>query len=184
MENKKSSTKQIVFLSVLGILVALFVAGAIIMLKGGLRNKIVTSGDRAPEFRLQAPNNRLVSLSEFKGRVVMVHFWATWCPPCVDEMPTLDRLYRAMKGTDFEMLAISVNEEGAAAVVPFMQKNNLNVPILFDPEKSIAGLYGTTKFPETYIIDRQGIVRYKAIGPRNWTDPSTIQILRNIMFTN
>jgi peroxiredoxin len=180
MNNKKSSTKQIAFLGVLIILVGLFVAGS--LLKGRQQvNKIITTGDRAPEFRLQATDNRFVSLSDLKGRVVMVHFWATWCPPCVEELPTLDKLYRALKGEDFEMLAISVNEEGAAAVVPFMQKNRLNVPVLFDPGKSIAGLYGTYKFPETYIVDRQGIVRYKAIGPADWTDPAAIQMLRDII---
>ena len=180
MEKKKKSIKKSVFLGVLVILVVLFVAGS--MLKGRQNvRKVITSGDRAPEFRLPAPDSRLVSLSDFRGRVVMVHFWATWCPPCVEELPTLDKLYRALKGEDFEMLAISVNEEGAAAVIPFMQKNGSRVPVLFDPEHSVAGLYGTYKFPETYIVDRQGIVRYKAIGPMDWTDPAAIQLVRDII---
>lgn len=180
MDNSKGSLKQVVFLGILGIFIVLFIVG--IMLKGRQHaQKVIANGDRAPEFTLPAQDNRLVSLSNFKGRVVMVHFWATWCPPCVEELPTLDKLYRALQGEDFEMLAISVNEEGADAVVPFMRKNRLNVPVLFDPEKSIAGLYGTFKFPETYIVDRQGIVRYKVIGPKNWEDPAAIQLLRDIM---
>jgi len=183
MENKKGSGKQIVFLGVIVVLVVLFVAGYVLMgrQQSQTARKIIASGDRAPEFRLAAPGNRFVSLSELRGRVVMVHFWATWCPPCVEELPTLDKLYRAMKGQDFEMLAISVNEEGAGAVMPFMQKYQSNLPVLFDTDKSIANLYGTFKFPETYIIDRQGIVRYKAIGPRDWTDPEAIRTLREII---
>ena len=172
--------KKIAFLAVLIVLIALFIGGYLVMDRT-TGNKIITSGDRAPEFRLQTLDGGFVSLSGLLGKVVMVHFWATWCPPCVEEIPTLDRLHSSIMGKDFEMLAVSVDEGGTGAVAPFIQKNGLNVPVLFDPGHDVAGLYGTYKFPETYIIDRQGVVRYKAIGPRDWTDPSNIQILRNII---
>jgi peroxiredoxin len=174
------SIKKIVFLAVLVVLIAVFIGGYLVMDRT-TGNKIITTGDRAPEFRLQKMDNGYLNLSDLRGKVVMVHFWATWCPPCVEEIPTLDRLYHSVIGKDFEMLAVSVDEGGAGAVAPFIQKNRLNVPVLFDPGREVAGQYGTYKFPETYIIDRQGIVRYKAIGPRDWTDPSNIQILRNII---
>ena len=180
MTKQSGSKKKIAFLSVFVVLIALFIVGSLVKdRKGG--NGTITSGDRAPEFRLRASDERFVALSDLRGKVVMVHFWATWCPPCVEEMPTLDKLYRSLMGKDFEMLAISVDEGGAEAVVPFLRKNGLNVPVLLDPDRAIAGLYGTYKFPETYIVDRQGVVRYKAIGPRNWTDPSNIQLLRDII---
>ena len=180
MSVKSGSKKKIVFLAVLIVLIALFIGGYIVMDRP-TGKKIINSGDRAPEFRLQKMDGGFVSLSDLRGKVVMVHFWATWCPPCVEEIPTLDRLHHSPIGKDFEMLAVSVDEGGAGAVAPFIQKNRLNVPVLFDPGHDVAGLYGTYKFPETYIVDRQGVVRYKAIGPRDWTDPSNIQILRNII---
>jgi peroxiredoxin len=177
---KSGSTKKIAFLAVIIILTALFIAGYLVMDRQP-GNKIIASGDLAPEFRLQKSDSGSVSLADLRGKVVMVHFWATWCPPCVEELPTLDRLHNSTLGKDFEMLAVSVDEGGAGAVVPFIQKNGLNLPVLFDPGGVVARLYGTYKFPETYILDRAGVVRYKAIGPRNWTDPANIQALRNVI---
>jgi peroxiredoxin len=174
------SIKKIAFLAVLIILIALFIAGYLVMGRK-MENKIITSGDHAPEFRLQKSDAGSVSLADLSGKVVMVHFWATWCPPCVEELPTLDRLHNSTLGKDFEMLAVSVDEGGAGAVAPFIQKNRLNLPVLFDPGGDVARLYGTYKLPETYIVDRQGVVRYKAIGPRDWTDPANIQVLQNII---
>jgi len=180
MALKSGSIKKIAFLAVLIILTALFIAGYLVMdRKTG--NKIIASGDRAPEFRLQKSDAGSVSLADLRGKVVMVHFWATWCPPCVEELPTLDKLHNSTLGKDFEMLAVSVDEGGAGAVAPFIQKNGLNLPVLFDPGGEVARLYGTYKFPETYILDRAGVVRYKAIGPRDWTEPANIQALRNII---
>jgi len=113
--------------------------------------------------------------------VVLVHFWATWCPPCVEEIPTLDVLNRALFDKDFVILAVSVDEGGAGAVSGFMKQNKLALPVLLDPSRSIAGLYGTLKFPETYLVDRQGIVREKTIGPRNWSIPENQTILRQVI---
>jgi peroxiredoxin len=172
--------KKIAFLAVLISLIALFIAGYLVTGRK-TENKIITSGDHAPEFRLQKIEGGSVSLSDLGGKVVMVHFWATWCPPCVEELPTLDMLHNSSLGKEFEMLAVSVDEGGAGAVAPFIQKNRLNLPVLFDPGGDVSRFYGTYKFPETYIVDRQGVVRYKAIGPRDWTDPANIQVLRNII---
>jgi peroxiredoxin len=96
-------------------------------------------------------------------------------------MPLLSRLYPELSGNDFEMLAVSVDAGDEDAVKIFMQRNNLQVPVLLNPDQSVAHLYGTYKFPETYIVDRQGIVRYKVIGPHNWTDPETVQMLKSII---
>jgi peroxiredoxin len=179
-EKKSGSKKQIVFLAFMIVLVALFIVGYAALNKS-TGNKIIVNGDRAPEFRLSALDGKPISLAEFRGKVVMVHFWATWCPPCVEELPTLAKLYPQFAGNDFEMLAVSVDEGGANAVSAFMRQNNLHVPVLLDPDRSTANHYGTYKFPETYIVDRQGVVRYKMIGPRNWMDPESIQILKSII---
>ncbi len=150
--------------------------------KEGSRSiKIIHEGDLAPEFRLQALDGRVVSLADFRDKVVMVHFWATWCPPCVEEMPTLEQLYRLSGSTEFAILAVSVDEGGAGAVAEFMQRNGLSLPALLDPGRSVAGLYGTFKFPETYIVDRRGVVKHKVIGPRDWTSPANMNVIRGLI---
>ena len=179
MSVTSGNVKKIVFLVVLVVLIVIFIAGWFVMDRP-TGNKAITSGDRAPEFRLKTLEGGTVSLADLRGKVVMVHFWATWCPPCVEEIPTLDRLYRSLAGKDFLMLAVSEDESGEA-VVSFIQQNKLNLPILMDTGSDVARLYGTYKLPETYIVDRQGVVRYKAIGPRDWTDPLNMQVLRNII---
>ncbi len=143
--------------------------------------KIIAEGDQAPEFRLSTLDGKQVSLSDFRGKVVMVHFWATWCPPCVEELPTIERLYRALQGTDFVLLAVSVDQGGPDAVVSFMKKHNLTIPVLLDPGAPVAHSYGTFKFPETYILDRSGVVRYKAIGPTDWSKPENIQAMKGLI---
>jgi peroxiredoxin len=181
-QTKSGSRKQFVFLVLIVLIAALFVVGYVAkQRKGSGEQKIITKGDRAPEFRLPALDGSQVNLADLRGKVVMVHFWATWCPPCVEELPTLAKLSQDLTGTDFVMLAISVDEGGGPAVTSFLQKNRLNVPVLLDPGRSIAGLYGTFKFPETYIIDRAGIVRSKVIGPADWRDPNAVRFLREMM---
>jgi len=180
MIQQNGNKKKVTFLAIFVLFVALFIVGYLVKDRQG-GSKITASGDLAPDFQLQTPGGRFVSLSGLRGKVVMVHFWVTWCPPCVEEIPALDRLYSILMGKDFEMLAVSVDEGGVDAVVPFVQKNRLNIPMLLDPDHRTASRYGTYKFPETYIVDRQGVVRYKAVGPRDWSDPSNVQVLRDII---
>jgi len=153
----------------------------VLFAKEGSRNKIINVGDSAPEFRLSSLDGKEVSLSDLRGKVVLVHFWATWCPPCVEEMPMLDKLNREFAGKDFEILAVSVDQNGAAAVQRFMEKNKLNLPVLLDPKSSIAGRYGTFKFPETYVLDRTGVVRYKVIGALDWTAADSMSAIRGLV---
>jgi cytochrome c biogenesis protein CcmG/thiol:disulfide interchange protein DsbE len=178
--SKKSSLKQIVFFIVLVVAVVLFVVGFIAKDKksGG---KIITKGDKAPEFRLPDMKGQIINLSDLKGKVVIIHFWATWCPPCVEEIPTLSYLNEQLAGTDFVLLAISVDENGAQGVAPFLKQKGLNLPVLLDPDRVIASRYGTFKFPETYILDRAGIVQHKIIGPADWRDPSAIKLLKDMI---
>jgi peroxiredoxin len=149
----------------------------------GQRVKIIRAGDRAPDFRLLSLDRKEVSLSFYRGKVVMVHFWATWCPPCVEELPTLERLYRAYLGKDLEVLAVSVDEGGADAVGQFMRKNRFALPVLLNPDQSVARQYGTFKFPETYLIDREGFVRRKIIGAADWTSPAAQEIIQAMVGT-
>jgi peroxiredoxin len=143
-------------------------------------HKIIKVGDRAPEVSLQSVDGRTVSLADYRGKVVLVHFWATWCPPCVEEIPTIERFYQQVMGTGIEVLAVSV-DDNANALKTFLEKNKVHFPVLRDPGSATAGSYGTFKFPETYVIGRDGIVRYKVIGPMDWSLRSNVEIIRSLL---
>lgn len=175
-----TAAKRGVLLLILAVLAGLLFL-FLIAKEGPQSNKIIQEGDHAPEFRLSALDGKQVGLSDYRGKVVMVHFWATWCPPCVEELPVLDRMYRSLAGRDFEVLAVSVDEGGAESVASFVKKNAPSLPVLLDPGASVAHSYGTFKFPETYILDRSGIVRYKVIGEADWSNPEVVKAVRNMI---
>ncbi len=166
--------------TLIGTIAVLAVIGLLLFFgqNSGKRVKLIREGDQAPEFTLPSLDGKAVSLSSYRGKVVMVHFWATWCPPCVEELPALERLYHAYAGKDLEVLTISVDEGGASDVAQFMRKNEFALPVLLNPDQSVARAYGTFKFPETYLVDREGIVRRKIIGAADWTSPAAQEIIQ------
>jgi peroxiredoxin len=142
--------------------------------------KIIGVGDRAPEVRLQSVDGKTVSLADYRGKVVLVHFWATWCPPCVEEIPTLERFYQQVLGADIEVLGVSV-DDSADVLKAFLDKNKVHFPVLRDPGGKTARSYGTLKFPETYIVGRDGMVRHKIIGPMDWSVPANVEAVRSLL---
>jgi peroxiredoxin len=167
----------IVVIVILAVIGALFFFGQ----NSGKPIRLAREGDRAPEFTLTALDGRTVSLSSFRGKAVMVHFWATWCPPCVEEFPTLERLYRSPIGKDLVILAVSVDEGGAPAVSAFLQQNRLTLPVLLNPDQSVSRSYGTLKFPETYLVDREGVIRRKIIGAADWMSPAAVEAIQALV---
>jgi len=137
------------------------------------------TGHRAPDFRATQIGGEQVRLSDLRGRVVVLNIWATWCKPCEEEAPSLERLYRKIKmepgGRDFEILAVSIDARSRDAVLPFKRKFGLTFPILFDPDGRVSRIYQTTGVPETFVIDREGIIREKVIGPREWDRPEILE---------
>jgi peroxiredoxin len=138
-------------------------------------------GHSAPNFTFPGLDGKIVSLADYRGQVVLVNIWATWCPPCVDEMPSIEKLHQELQGENFEILAISIDAVGTKAVAPFMKKYNLSFPALIDPDGTIKTLYHITGVPESFIIDRQGILVEKIVGPRNWAAPEAVRYLRNLI---
>jgi len=128
----------------------------------------------APDFTLSGLDGKTVSLSEYRGKVVLVNIWATWCSPCVDEMPSMEKLYQKLKGKNFEILAVSIDSLGAEVVAPFMKKYKLTFPALTDPEGTIRKTYRATGVPESFIIDKNGILVKKIIGPLDWATPGAL----------
>lgn len=125
----------------------------------------------APAFELLDREGRPVRLEDFRGRWVFLNFWATWCESCRTEMPSMERLAQRLKGEDFAMLAATV-DEGWAPVDAFFEEARPTFTVLHDPEAKWATAYGTTKFPETWLIGPDGRLRARFVGPRDWSDPA------------
>lgn len=132
-------------------------------------------GTSAPDFTVR-DSDRSVTLSQFKGQIVLLNFWATWCPPCIEEMPSLVRMQQRMKAKGVTVLAVSIDvDEGAYR--QFLKAHAVNLLTVRDPEQKISVLYGTHGWPETFVIDRNGVVRRKFIGAVDWTEPDVIEYL-------
>jgi peroxiredoxin len=168
------------------VLVLLAVCGAIYLYTMSIQNpvydtvKAVTPGNPAPDFQLQDSNGNLVSLSALRGKVVLVNFWATWCPPCRAEMPSMEKLNKAMAGEDFVMLAVNVEENGRITVAEFLKNNLHTFPVLYDDKGVVQKLYGVYKFPESFVITKQGIIDDKVIGAIDWAHPETIAYFKGL----
>jgi peroxiredoxin len=122
----------------------------------------------APDFGLSNLVGEYVKLSDYRGKVVFLNIWATWCPPCREEMPSMESLYRKLKGRNFEMLAVSIDQDGEKVVRPFVKKYGPTFPVLLDPDNKTYRLYGLTGVPQTFIVDKNGAVIRKIIGAQNW----------------
>jgi len=150
-----------------------------LMLWGG-RDELrkVRPGYPAPEFTFRDLEHKEVSLSDYKGKVVLLNIWSITCQPCIDEVPFLENLYQKMKGEkDFHLLTVVSNRgETQEEVRPFMQKMGLTFHTLIDTKKVAYKRYKLTGWPETFLIDRNGIIVEKFIGPNKWDSPSLIQM--------
>ena len=125
----------------------------------------------APDFTLLDPDGRKVSLKDFRGKVVFLNFWASWCESCREEMPAMDRLYREFKGKGLEIVAVNVKDKRPAALA-FVKELKLSYPILMDPEGEVGLLYGAFGLPLTYLIDRKGTLLARLWGPADWYSPA------------
>jgi peroxiredoxin len=142
--------------------------------------KVAALGDPAPGFLLEDTAGNKVSLESLRGKVVLVNFWATWCPPCRAEMPSMEKLNEAMAGEDFVMLAINVEENGRTSVPEFLNKTPHAFPILYDDQGIVQELYGVYKFPESFVIRKDGIIDDKVIGAIDWAHPETIAYFKGL----
>jgi thiol-disulfide isomerase/thioredoxin len=124
-------------------------------------------------------SDRKVTLSQFRGNVVVLNFWASWCEPCVEELPSLISMQARMKEKGVIVLAVSIDVD-SDLYHRFLKEHNVNLLTVRDPEQRASALYGTFGWPETYIIDRKGIVRRKLIGPVDWNSPEITEFLTTL----
>jgi len=152
-----------------GGLVILALAFGIVWLQSS-KYEPLTVGMAAPDFSLPDIEGKTVRLSDYRGKVVFVNFWATWCKPCKEEMPSMEILWENFKSEDFVMLAISMDRVTTKKdIPPFIESMKLTFPILTDSWGQTDKRYKLMGVPETYIIDQNGVLREKVIGPRDWT---------------
>jgi peroxiredoxin len=137
---------------------------------------VASVGKPAPDFDTIDMKGNVWSLSKQKGQVVFVNFWATWCAPCREEMPSMQRLYAKLPKDKFKMIAL-FNNDKPAVVEGFVAKLGITIPILSDESNIIGTKYGLTGLPETFIIDKQGVIREKHIGPAEWDSPKFVDML-------
>ena len=124
-------------------------------------------------------SDRKVSLDQFKGQILVLNFWATWCPPCVEELPSLEVMQERMRSRGVVVLGVSIDVD-QNAYHHFIKERGVNFLTVRDPEQKVPAMYGTTGWPETYIIDRQGVIRRKFIGAVDWSSPEVIQFLNQL----
>lgn len=140
----------------------------------------VVTGEVAPDFTLEDTKGNKITLSALRGKVVMVNFWATWCPPCIEEMPSMESLNKFMADEDFVMLAINTEKNGRTVVPEFLEKSPYTFPILYDDQSTVQQQYGVYKFPESFIVGKDGTVVEKIIGSLDWSSSKTVAYLKSL----
>ena len=136
----------------------------------------------APDVSVTAlANGSTLKLSDLKGKVVLLNFWATWCPPCREEIPSMMKLNSIMAGKPFQMVAVSIDEGGKPAIEAFFKESGFSLPTYLDESGASAKSYGITGVPESFIIDKQGVLVKKIIGGFSWDSPETVLFLEGLM---
>jgi len=158
----------------------LAVAALALVISGQGHAPPLRPGGPAPGFVLPDLDGREVRLGELRGKVVLVNFWATWCKPCEDEMPAMQRLHDALAPAGFELLAVSVDDT-EEPVREFQERLGLRFPILMDPAKDVADSYQSFRFPESFLVDRDGTLVARYIGPRDWDAPAYVDRIRRLL---
>ncbi len=161
-----------------GVVVCLALLGWVVV--SMFRENVVVAGDTAPDFTIKTDSGRTITPADFGGKLLVLHFWATWCPPCVTEIPSLDQFQRQMAQDGVVVLGVSV-DQNAKAYSEFLKRFHVSFQTARDPEARISAAYGTFQYPETYIINREGKVVEKVISNADWTDPERINVIRALL---
>jgi peroxiredoxin len=148
---------------------------------GGARG--VEVGERAPAFSAPDLSGRQVSLDDYRGQVVLVNIWATWCGPCRVEMPSIQALYDRYRDSGFTVLAVSIDQGRGykERVKEFVDELSLTFPILLDPESRVTRIFRTIGVPETFVIDREGRIVKRVIGAADWDSPSNRALIEKLL---
>jgi cytochrome c biogenesis protein CcmG, thiol:disulfide interchange protein DsbE len=161
-----------------GILAMLFAFVGVLYLS--LHDNVVKAGDRAPDFSIKADNGKTVTARDFGGKLLILNFWATWCQPCVQEVPSLDLLQRQLGPKGLVVLGVSEDKD-AKAYQDFLARFRVTYMTARDPGVVIKPKYGTIQIPESYIIDTNGRVVEKIVGEANWSSAQMVQHVQSLL---
>ncbi len=165
---------------VLIILIAVSIAALFLLPENKIYEEVASIGDPAPLFTYQDSTGKTWNLADMKGKVVFINFWATWCTTCKAEMPSKEALYLKMQGKPLQMFGMLFRDD-PANLSSFFAKHKVSLPTLISPDNEAAKLYGITGVPETFIIDKEGIVREKLVGPKEWTSEESIALIEKYL---
>lgn len=154
------------------------VLGAVLALQ--FLQRAPSSGYAAADFALRDLSGAEVRLADLRGKIVFLNLWATWCPPCRAEMPSMEALYQRLKGRDFAMLAVA-EDTNPADVAAFVKELGVTLPVLLDTDNRLPARYGVTGYPETFVIDRDGQVIKHVIGPEQWDSPEILAYFEDLL---
>lgn len=137
---------------------------------------------KAPEFQaVRLGSGQPASIQDYRGKVVLLNIWATWCQPCLEEMPSMQRLQQKLAGTDFQIVAVSIDEQDSTVVREFARRLGVTFEILHNQDGSIRNVYQTTGVPENFIVDRDGIIVKHVIGAAVWDSPVQEAVIRRLL---
>lgn len=165
---------------ILAIAVLLLTAGLVWVVAGTLEQRVVNAGDKAPDFSIVTEHGRTVTRSNFGGKLLVLNFWASWCPPCISELPSLNQFAQEFASQGVVVLGISI-DKNENLYKNFLAQRHVAFDTARDPEADISASYGTFLIPETYIIDRNGKVLEKVISDQNWMDPQFLQRVKGML---
>lgn len=165
---------------ILVIIIAVAAAALFLLPEKKQYDAIAEIGKPAPAFSYNDYSGKTWTLADLKGKVVFLNFWATWCTTCKAEMPSKEALYERMQGKPFQMLSMLFRDD-PANLPAYYQKQKVSPPTLISPGNESAKLYGITGVPESFLIDKNGIIVEKFVGPREWTDPEMIAIIEKYL---
>lgn len=160
--------------------IALLAVALVWVVSGTLEPRIVDAGDTAPNFTITTDHGRTITRDNFGGKLLVLNFWATWCPPCIEELPSLDMFQRQFGPQGVVVLGISV-DRNEKLYRRFLERVHVSFDTAMDPDANIATNYGTFQFPESYIIDRSGKVVEKIISNQNWMDLDFLARVRRML---
>lgn len=133
-----------------------------------------------PDFSLSTPEGKKISLKDFRGKVVLLNFWASWCTPCREEMPAMEKLYQEYRGNNFVVLAVAVKDRKQDAI-DFVKELKITYPIALDPEAQVGSLYGAWGLPATYLIGPKGEGLARGWGPAEWYAPAARKLIKDLV---
>lgn len=165
-----------------GAALAVVVFAVVLVIKIMPQIALIGVGSRAPDFHaIDLGSARPKTIADYRGKVLLVNIWATWCEPCRAEMPAIERLHHLVTDTTFRIVSVSIDKADSGTVMAFAREYGLTFPILQNQSGDIQDIYQTTGVPESFVVDKSGVIVKKVIGAAEWDGPVNVQLIRSLL---